>query len=81
MPIYEFKCQKCGHEFEFYFKNKEELKDLKCPSCKSSNIQRLMSVVNSIIDHSEGPNKPRVVEEHTCPSGTCTIGELPGYSR
>ncbi len=81
MPIYEFKCQDCKKEFEIYLKNKEEIKDVVCPQCKSKNLTRLMSVVNSIINESSGSDKPKVVESHSCPTGTCTHVELPGYSR
>jgi putative FmdB family regulatory protein len=82
MPIYEFKCEDCGAEFEVFLKNKEELSEVTCKVCHSKNIKRLMSVVNSIIsDSGSSSNKPKIVESHTCPTGTCTHIELPGYSR
>ncbi len=82
MPIYEFKCQDCGKEFEVFLKNKDEISQVTCPDCKSKNISRLMSVVNAIINDSGGSSdKPKLVESHKCETGTCAIGELPGYSR
>jgi len=82
MPIYEFKCKSCGEEFELLLKSRDEVDSVKCPKCGSKEVSRLMSVVNSIIGgSSSGGDKPRVVESHTCPTGTCTHVELPGYER
>ena len=41
MPIYEFKCRKCGSEFEELVFGSSE--DVACPKCESSSIERLMS--------------------------------------
>ncbi|WP_028841411.1 FmdB family zinc ribbon protein [Thermodesulfobacterium hveragerdense] len=80
MPIYEFKCEDCKTEFEVFLKKKEELGLVECKNCKSKNVKRLMSVVNSIVSGSEGSSdKPRITESHSCPSGSCTHIELPGY--
>ena len=46
MPIYEFKCQKCGHRFNSvesiaeHDKHKE-----KCPQCASAEVESLISAV------------------------------------
>jgi len=80
MPIFEFKCLACGEEFEVFLKNKEEISQVRCKSCGSEKIERLMSIVNSIISEgSKGEDKPRIAESHSCPTGTCTHLELPGY--
>jgi len=82
MPIYEFKCESCGEEFEVLLKSRDEISGVKCPSCGSNKVSRLMSVVNSIISSSsKGGDKPRIVESHKCETGTCTHIELPGHSR
>ena len=41
MPIFEYRCQGCAHEFELLV-----LKDtvLACPGCKSDQLERLLSV-------------------------------------
>jgi putative FmdB family regulatory protein len=41
LPIYEFKCQKCGSEFEELVFGSSE--DVACPKCESSAVERLMS--------------------------------------
>ncbi len=33
MPIYEFKCKKCGNEFEKFVLSYSQIKDVKCPKC------------------------------------------------
>ncbi|MHB8231373.1 MAG: FmdB family zinc ribbon protein [bacterium] len=46
MPIYKYKCQKCGSDFEvyksklseFYWKNVKKKKTEQCPYCKAENI-------------------------------------------
>ncbi len=82
MPIYEFKCQNCGTEFEVFFKNKEEISKVKCKNCDSENITRLMSIVNSIVsDSGSSSEKPRITESYSCPTGSCTHLELPGYDK
>ncbi len=84
MPIFEFKCLECGQEFEILLKNREEANSVKCKFC-GGRVERLMSVVNSIIKGESGDpastDKPRLAETHTCPTGTCSHLELPGYKR
>ncbi|KPK78843.1 MAG: FmdB family transcriptional regulator [candidate division Zixibacteria bacterium SM23_73] len=41
MPVYEYKCQKCGHKFEKLVFAKEKIN---CPKCKSKNLKKLFSV-------------------------------------
>jgi len=41
MPIYEFKCGDCSHEFErLVFKRDEEVS---CPKCNGQKVSKLMS--------------------------------------
>ncbi|MDF1526362.1 MAG: zinc ribbon domain-containing protein [bacterium] len=44
MPLYEFKCNKCGHTFDKILSIKEmETVKLNCPKCGSDDIKKLMS--------------------------------------
>jgi len=82
MPIFEFKCLTCGEEFEVLLKNKEEISQVRCKCCGSEKIERLMSIVNSILsEKAKGSDKPRIAESHSCPTGTCTHLELPGHHK
>ncbi len=45
MPIYEYRCAKCGRKNEFItFRISEDI-DLKCRFCGSSNLRKLVSRV------------------------------------
>ncbi len=48
MPIYEYICTTCGHHFDHYWRSMraaEEGQTPPCPTCASSETQRLMSQV------------------------------------
>jgi putative FmdB family regulatory protein len=47
MPLFDYACRKCDHEFEALVDSTEEA--VECPECKSSRTRRQMSV----------PAKPR----------------------
>ncbi len=43
MPLYEYKCQKCGHAFELLRRMQDVDNDLECPSCHSKKVDRQLS--------------------------------------
>jgi putative FmdB family regulatory protein len=44
MPVYEFECKKCGHEFEMAMSFAErDKKKVKCPECNSTRVTQLLS--------------------------------------
>ncbi|MBA2849740.1 zinc ribbon domain-containing protein [Thermosulfuriphilus ammonigenes] len=81
MPIYEFHCQDCGHEFEALLKSREEISEVVCKKCQGRNVKRLMSVARALISGESKSSGPRIVDQKTCDTGTCTHVDLPGYSR
>lgn len=40
MPIYEYQCESCTHQFEELVRNGEHPS---CPNCQSQNVQRRLS--------------------------------------
>lgn len=40
MPLYDYKCQECRHEFELLVMGGEEPR---CPRCDSAKLDKLMS--------------------------------------
>ena len=43
MPMYEYRCRKCGKSFEMLRRMQDTDRDLKCPECQSEEIERLLS--------------------------------------
>lgn len=45
MPIYEYRCPKCSHEFEVLHR-KVNAPPPKCPECGHEPVEKLVSVTN-----------------------------------
>ncbi|MDX8396650.1 MAG: zinc ribbon domain-containing protein [Mariprofundaceae bacterium] len=50
MPIYEYRCEDCKHEFETLVMKHNEI--VTCPTCSSDQLQKLLSA------HSVGRGSP-----------------------
>jgi putative FmdB family regulatory protein len=78
MPTYEYKCDKCGHQFEIMQKMSDEpVKN--CPEC-SGKVRRIFSTGGIILKgsgfyHTEyGKGKDNLKKEKnesSCSSGSC----------
>jgi putative FmdB family regulatory protein len=80
MPIYEFRCLKCGNVFELLkLKKQDESLNMKCPKCKSSEIERILSAV-SVGRSLSGSGKVKSTVK-SCSSGSCASFEIPGPKR
>jgi putative FmdB family regulatory protein len=44
MPIYEYRCEKCNHEFEELIRNDKQQAELACPQCGHKQVSRKLSV-------------------------------------
>jgi len=42
MPCFDYKCKKCGHEFEQLLASHKS-EPLPCPKCKSKDLERLIT--------------------------------------
>lgn len=42
MPVYEYHCKRCDKDFEELILGSSE--DVKCPTCKGDDIQRILSI-------------------------------------
>jgi len=43
MPMYEYRCRKCGKRFEMLRRMSDADRDLECPDCRSEEVERLLS--------------------------------------
>ena len=41
MPIYDYTCGACAHEFEAFLRKQTDVAT--CPACKSADLKRLLS--------------------------------------
>ena len=55
MPLFEFQCRKCGHQFEELLTTAEiEAGNVKCPACASKRVEREFSAFATGSDGSGG---------------------------
>ena len=65
MPLYEYKCEKCGEVFEQLVMSSRK-EDMHCPKCGHTHVRKLMSQTATI-----GQNKSL---------GSCGTGNSSGFS-
>ncbi|MEW6067861.1 MAG: zinc ribbon domain-containing protein [Nitrospirota bacterium] len=76
MPIYEFRCLKCGYIFELLkLKKSDADSSMKCPKCSSNEVERVLSTVS--IGTSSGGKKAKQTIK-SCSGGSCATFEIPG---
>jgi putative FmdB family regulatory protein len=80
MPIYEFICQECKNIFELLAIKESDLVEIKCPTCDSDNLERVLSKV-TVTSRGNSDKKQTPVENRSCSSGTCSTITLPGYTK
>jgi putative FmdB family regulatory protein len=44
MPIYEYRCQECGEEFEKLVRSSADADKVECPRCHQAHVKRLLSL-------------------------------------
>ena len=81
MPIFEFRCLKCGNIFEKLFIKPDEEVTIECPDCQSDSFERVISRSNYAMGMSKGGSKTNLINK-SCSSGNkCSTLEVPGYER
>jgi putative FmdB family regulatory protein len=87
LPIYEFVCQECKTLVEFLVRKSGDEVQMRCSSCGSAELQRVISRVHSTLQESGGSGRtgtggaPPPMEKRQCPSGNCSTLTLPGHTR
>ena len=76
MPIYEYVCRDCGHEFEWLVRGDEKPE---CPSCGRARLTKQLSVPAA---HAVAPAAPPCPAKEAgtcgvpnCCGGQCGMGE------
>jgi len=64
MPIFEYKCNKCGHKTEFLESSSNSKNKHVCEKCGSGDMQKLFS------GFSVGKSD---LGSSSCPTGTCPL--------
>jgi len=68
LPIYEYHCNQCDHDFEYLVFNSQEPET--CPSCDSSQVARQMSVCGFVSKGVGGETVSSSASANSC--GGCT---------
>jgi putative FmdB family regulatory protein len=77
MPIYEYVCRRCRHEFEVLVRGSEQPK---CPHCGDPRLDKLLSVPAAPVTNSSGPQCamdgcPARGSSGACGMGGCGMGD------
>ncbi|MBN1849174.1 MAG: zinc ribbon domain-containing protein [Deltaproteobacteria bacterium] len=81
MPIFEFRCMKCGHVFERLFLSSDEKIDMACPKCQSDTFERVVSRSSHTLGYGPGENKPKITTKSCGPSNQCMTIDIPGPAK
>lgn len=76
MPIYEYVCSKCNHQFEALVRNSEAKPT--CPKCESSQLKRKLSTFAASVSAGKGGCAHEAVCPSASPSCKCGCGHKHG---
>ena len=71
MPIYEYRCRKCGHLFEQLIRSDGDRPET-CPQCGAPKPEKQFSTFSAAAGTASGGGFP------ACPPGGCDAGECSG---
>lgn len=64
MPIYEYHCEQCDHDFEYLVFNGQEPDA--CPSCNSDQVARQMSICGFVSKGAGGETVSSSASANAC---------------
>ena len=80
MPIYEYRCASCGHQFEKLIRAKSDLPEA-CPDCGTGGLKKLFSSFAALASASRStPCADGALDRRSCPaaaSSACASGRCP----
>ena len=80
MPIFEFRCMKCGNVFEKIFLKSDESVEMECPGCKAQTLERVVSRTNHVMARGAG-EKPKLTTRSCASGSSCMTLDIPGPTR
>ena len=73
MPIYEYKCEQCGKQFDFLAKRLSERPET-CPECGAVTLKKQLSTFSAKMGSSSGAANYSCPTGTCCPTGSCNLG-------
>lgn len=73
MPIYEFKCGKCGARFDFLAKRFSDRPEA-CPECGASAPVKQLSTFSAHVASGSGTGAAACPAGTCCSTGACSLG-------
>ena len=75
MPIYEYRCDECGNEFEKLIRRPADTDALECPGCGQKHLSQTYSTFAA---HNGGAKSAAPQMGGGCPAGMCQTPGLCG---
>lgn len=73
MPIYEYRCRECGHQFEHLLPTRTAPVP-PCPECGAQAPSKLFSTFSPTVAAPKSPcGTGQCAAANTCPSGGCPL--------
>ncbi len=74
MPIYEYKCEKCGYKFDHLARTLSDIAK-KCPKCGAKKPEKQLSSFSaSVSDGGSTSCSMGSCDTPTCSTGSCPFG-------
>ena len=74
MPVYTYKCKKCGAEFDILHKSVETMGKVACEKCGSSSVEKMLSAFSVSNGHGGALNNIPSSCPSCCSGGACSLG-------
>ncbi len=73
MPIYEYRCEKCGHQFDYFARTQSD-KPQKCEKCGAEQLSKQFSSFAAVSGSSAGAAS---CSTGACAPAACATGACP----
>lgn len=74
MPIYEYKCQSCGHVSEVLVPSFNNTINPDCPDCGSHDLERLFSIPSMVVGKGQNSTNICCGRTERCERPPCSSG-------